>query len=94
MLKNFRPRIPVKEARYLNLEEVRKLLLHVEERPYEVAVWLGIYMGLRIGEIQALRWEDVDIDQGVLHVRRTYSMQNFTHREPPDFTDGSHLISR
>ncbi|NCI51360.1 site-specific integrase [Sediminibacterium roseum] len=36
---------------------------------------LGIYIclsaGMRIGEICALTWEDVDTDNGVIHVRRT-----------------------
>lgn len=36
---------------------------------------LGIYIclsaGMRIGEICALKWDDVDIDNGVIHVRRT-----------------------
>lgn len=36
---------------------------------------LGIYLclttGLRIGEICALRWEDIDVLTGILHVKRT-----------------------
>lgn len=36
---------------------------------------LGIYIclsaGMRIGEICALSWEDVDIDNGIIHVRKT-----------------------
>ncbi|RZK60520.1 MAG: site-specific integrase [Pedobacter sp.] len=36
---------------------------------------LGIFIclsgGMRIGEICALSWEDIDIDQGVIHIRKT-----------------------
>ncbi len=36
---------------------------------------LGIYIclsaGMRIGEICALTWEDIDIENGVIHIRRT-----------------------
>ncbi|MGN6179256.1 MAG: tyrosine-type recombinase/integrase [Mucilaginibacter sp.] len=36
---------------------------------------LGIYVclsaGVRIGEICALTWEDIDVDNGIIHVRRT-----------------------
>jgi len=38
---------------------------------------LGIYIclctGLRIGEICGLRWEDIDLAEGVMHIRRTVS---------------------
>ncbi|WP_447639917.1 MULTISPECIES: tyrosine-type recombinase/integrase [Chitinophagaceae] len=45
---------------------------------------LGIYIclgaGMRIGEICALNWEDVDTDNGIIHVRKTlqriYVMEN------------------
>lgn len=31
-----------------------------------------MYAGLRLGELQALRWEDVDFARGVIHVRRSW----------------------
>ena len=35
------------------------------------AFWAtAIYAGLRRGELLALRWEDVDLASGVIHVRR------------------------
>lgn len=35
------------------------------------ALWAtALYAGLRRGELMALRWEDVDLDGGLLHVRR------------------------
>jgi integrase len=45
---------------------------------------LGVYIclssGIRIGEICALKWEDIDTDNGVIHVRRTiqriYTIEN------------------
>lgn len=36
-------------------------------------VWAAaMYAGLRAGELQALRWEDVDLDRGLLRVRRSW----------------------
>jgi integrase len=36
------------------------------------ALWAtAMYAGLRVSELRALRWNDVDLEQGVLHVRRT-----------------------
>lgn len=81
--RSFRPKLPQKEARFLTIEEVKRLLLHVENKPYEIAVWLGAYMGLRVGEIQALRWEDIDFNRQVLHVRRAYSKAENVMRDYP-----------
>lgn len=81
--KSFKPKLPQKETRFLTLDELRRLLLHVEGKPYEIAVWLGAYMGLRVGEIQALCWDDVDFDRQVLHVRRSFARSENVVRDYP-----------
>jgi integrase len=44
-------------------------------RPAERALWaLALYSGLRRGELWALRWEDVDLEAGVIHVRRGWDV--------------------
>ncbi|HVC08018.1 MAG TPA: tyrosine-type recombinase/integrase [Solirubrobacterales bacterium] len=44
-------------------------------RPEERPLWaLALYSGLRRGELWALRWEDVDLEAGVIHVRRGWDM--------------------
>ncbi|MGX7202484.1 integrase [Enterococcus plantarum] len=35
-------------------------------------VLLALNAGLRIGEIAALRWEDVDLDQRIIHIHQTF----------------------
>jgi integrase len=41
--------------------------------PEERALWAtALYSGLRRGELWALRWEDVDLDAGVIQVRRSW----------------------
>ena len=37
----------------------------------DLAAMIGLYMGLRVGEVCGLRWEDVDREEGTLRVRRT-----------------------
>ena len=39
--------------------------------PSTMGILICLYSGLRLGEICALRWDDLDIDQHILHVRRT-----------------------
>jgi integrase len=29
------------------------------------------YAGLRLGEVRGLRWQDIDLEAGLLHVRRS-----------------------
>ncbi len=68
-----RPRVQKKEAKHLQLEELRKLIRYVDNRPYELAVWLQIFLGLRVSEVQALKWSDVDFNLNRLYVRNSYA---------------------
>lgn len=45
-----------------------------------IGVLLSMYTGLRIGEVCALRWEDVDLQQAIIHIRHTVCrIQNVGH---------------
>lgn len=64
---------PQTEMRVLNSEEQKKLLemlLHETDLP-KLGVLLSLYTGIRIGEICALKWENIDFTEGVLFVRET-----------------------
>lgn len=40
------------------------------------AIWAtALYAGLRLGELKALRWQDVALDQGVIRVERSWDRQ-------------------
>jgi len=58
------------EKQVLSPEQLRLLLENLPE-PSKSLVWLLVLTGLRIGELLALRWQDVDLQAGVLRVRRT-----------------------
>jgi len=58
--------------KYLSAPELARLfdtLRSPRFRRLEPAVMLAVYSGLRVGEIAALRWENVDLENGWLHVR-------------------------
>ncbi len=38
---------------------------------YAFGIYLCLYTGLRLGELCALRWSDIDLTHGELHVKRT-----------------------
>jgi integrase len=63
------PAVRGRRDRVVSAAEAEALLAALD-RP-ERAVWaVALYAGLRLGELQALRWEDVDLGEGVLHVHR------------------------
>ena len=39
--------------------------------PMTSGILIALYCGLRIGEICALQWTDIDFEEGILHVRKT-----------------------
>jgi integrase len=54
----------------LTPEQLNSLLERLAE-PSRSLVWLLVLTGLRIGELLALRWQDVDLEAGFLRVNRT-----------------------
>jgi len=65
------PRVVRKEMKVLEPEEVGRLLHAAEGSEFYIPVLLAVATGLRRGEILALRWEDVNLDDGVITVRRS-----------------------
>ena len=43
----------------------------MEDRPEQAGILIAINSGIRIGELCALQWKDVDLDRGILHVSKT-----------------------
>ncbi len=80
-----RPKASKKEAGYLSESELDKLLASIEAyassrigkpgvaNPYWLrdVVTLAVWTGLRLGEVCALRWRSVDLEQGLLTVECT-----------------------
>jgi integrase len=65
-----------KQRPFLTLEQVHRLLAALNE-PSRSIVLLLVLTGLRIGELLALRWSDVDIGQSSLRVRQTVYQGRF-----------------
>ena len=58
-------------GRAYDAKEARQLLAAVRGDPVEPAVYLGLYLGLRRSEAAGLRWKDVDLENGIVHIRNT-----------------------
>src|SRR5215213_11827157 len=65
------PKVHTQEVTPLTREEARRLLNTVRGDRLEALYVVALHTGLRQGELLALRWEDVDIEEKVLIVRRT-----------------------
>jgi integrase len=63
-----RPRIHRREQRVLSHDEILKLLAHVLPA-YRPLLATALYSGLRLSELLGLVWQDVDLEQGLIHVR-------------------------
>jgi integrase len=70
------PRIIREEIDPLDQEEARRLLTAACGDRLEALYVLALNTGMRQGELLALKWEDVDLERGVLRVRRTLSRRN------------------
>jgi integrase len=65
------PRPVPKEIVALSTDETRRLLDAAAEDRLEALYVLAVHTGMRQGEMLALRWQDVDMENAVLSVRRT-----------------------
>ncbi len=66
--------------------EVTRLLEGLKGSYLYLPAYLAVWTGMRLGEILALRWEDVDLEAGIAYVRRTLPQQSkkngYVFKEP------------
>lgn len=60
-----------KKKEPISQEEFSRLIKEVsEDSDYYIPLMIGWYTGMRIGEVLALTWDDVDLANGIIHVRK------------------------
>jgi integrase len=60
------------ETQHYTLEEAENIISALVDRPEGQALMaLACFCGLRPGELQGLRWSDLDPDYGFVHIRRS-----------------------
>ena len=67
------PKAERKQVEKISDTEQKKLVSYLKSNMSLTAfgILLSLFMGLRIGEICGLKWEDVDFQNKILHIRRT-----------------------
>ncbi len=87
VLRNLKPRVPRKDAKHLNVEQLTALLDHVRDKEPGLAIWLQAYLGLRVSEVIALKWSDLDLERGLAMIQRSYSRKDSWVRKEKVFKD-------
>ena len=79
------PRDDSKEREIMTLPEVQQLFALLNEEPaenlqYVIFLTLAVYTGFRRGELLGLEWRDIDLDSGLVSVRRAaYQSKELGH---------------
>ena len=69
-------KLPPPTFKFLSFDEADALIKGADGE-WRTMIMLGLRTGMRRGELMALRWEDVDLINGRLTVRRNYSLKKF-----------------
>lgn len=67
-----------KNIEILNLAQQQKLenYLLINTTPTHLGIYLSLYTGLRIGEVCALQWCDIDFNEQIIHIKSTVTRIN------------------
>ncbi len=82
------PKFKRKRGNYYDLEQLRALLLAIDENnvesKYRVSVYIAVYCGLRVGEVLGLEWKDIDFEKMLITIRRSsvYAAGEVITKEP------------
>ena len=76
---------PEREVRVLSVEEIKTLLEAAPSLRWRALIALGVYTGMRRGEMLALRWKDLDLQDGSVKVKNTeeHHTKNWQNRTLP-----------
>lgn len=73
------PRLRDDEVEPFTVEEIRRLLRAADKGRNSARWAVALALGLRQGEALGLKWTDVDMDRGVLMVRRSRRRPRYAH---------------
>lgn len=88
-----KPKVTRKEVTPLEPEECHKLFAACQKHRLGDVIILAAMTGLRKGELFAIEWSAVDLDEGVLMVRKTLQELRGLKLKEPKTTSGKRPIS-
>ncbi len=81
------PSVPKKSREFLRLTEIKAILEKCNGHWLEPVIWLGICAGMRIGEIQALKWDCVDFENNIITIKASYCRKERRIKDHPKQKD-------
>jgi len=89
------PKVVRTEILALNADEARRLLNAASDDSLEALYVLALTTGMRQGELLGLKWQDIDLENGALQVRRIIGQvrgQGFVESEPKSAKGRRHIV--
>ena len=77
------PKIEHKEMKTLSSDQLAAFLNEAKRTGTFELYYIDLATGLRRGELLGLKWQDIDLDSGVIHVRRQVGRINGKVQEAP-----------
>ncbi len=84
------PKVEHKEMHTLPAEQLSAFLREAKESGVYELYYLALATGLRRGELLGLKWDDIDLTNGVIHVHRQVARVNGEVREAPLKTNNAY----
>lgn len=84
------PRVEHREMKTLPAEQLAAFLNEAKKTGTYEMYYLDLATGMRRGELLGLKWEDIDFDHGVIHIRRQVARLNGAVQEAPLKTKNSY----
>ncbi|KIC04433.1 integrase [Ligilactobacillus ruminis DPC 6832] len=84
-----------RSVEYLTIAEIKKLARTIEQNltprhPIPYVIYTAIYTGMRLGEITALEWSDIDFDKRTISINKTWS--SVTRKAKSPKTESSNRV--
>ncbi len=72
---------------YLTVEEIKRLVETIKnslnpKHPIPYMILTAIYTGMRLGEITALEWSDIDFDKQTISITKSWSPTTYSTKAP------------
>ena len=62
--------LPRKEAKYYTADEIKYIMDRLKDHILELPISLMIHAGLRLGEVIALTWQDIDMKERTININK------------------------